>query len=101
MREPAAYVTASTPLRRLYGSPLRRPPGLLSCLLLCMELTTCKAPLPLPLPRGRLPPLKIPQRLASVVPWLLGSDSGTLLVMSSAELQTHFLPLSPFSLVYA
>ena len=87
-------MTASTPLRRLYGSPLRRPPGLLSCLLLYMELTTCKAPLPLPLPRGRLPPLKIPQRLASVVPWLLGSDSGTLLVMSSAELRTHFLPLS-------
>ena len=94
-------MTASTPLRRLYGSPLRRPLGLLSCscLLLCMELTTCKAPWPLPLPRGRLPPLKIPQRLASVVPWLLGSDSGTLLVMSSAELRTHFLPLSPFSLV--
>ena len=94
-------MTASTPLRRLYGFPLRRPIGLLSCSLLCMELTTCNAPLLLPLPRGRLPPLKIPQRLASVVPWLLGSDSGALLVMSSAELRTHFPPLSPFSLVYA
>ena len=81
MREPAAYMTASTPLRRLYGSPLRRPPGLLSCLLLCMELTTCKAPLLLPPPRGRLPPLKIPQRLASVVPWFLGSAMCVLLLV--------------------
>ena len=64
-----------------------------------MELTTCKAPLLLPLPRGRLPPLKVPQRLASVVPWLLGSNSCTLLVMSSVELRTHFLPLSPLRLV--
>ena len=79
-------MTASIPLRRLYGFPLRRPLGLLYCLLLCMELTTCKAPLLLPLPRGRLPPLKVPQRLASVVPGLSGSNTRALLAVSSAEL---------------
>ena len=81
MKVPAACMIASTPLRRLYGFPPRRPIGLLSCLLLCVELTTCKAPLLLPPPRGRLPPLKIPQRLASVVPWLLGSTMCVLLLV--------------------
>ena len=50
-------------------------------MLLCEELTTCKAPLLLPPPRGRLPPLKIPQRLASVVPWFLGSAMCVLLLV--------------------
>ena len=76
-RPPANPRSPQGPMGVEGGSPKQEGSAalccLLSCLLLCVELTTCKAPLLLPPPRGRLPPLKIPQRLASVVPWFLGS----------------------------
>ena len=93
-------MTASTPLRRLYGFPLGRPIGLLRSSPFCKGLTTCscEAPLVLLLSLGCLPPLKIPQRLATAALRLLSSPVCVLLLMR--ELRCGAFPF-PFPAGFA